>query len=84
MHVKFPVGNSEKHVVMVDYDMFSSKILIYLDDSLQKTFILTGNPIKVELVVGNEEKHNVTMHIRGKTIPVITVYIDNNLIGTFR
>ncbi len=84
MHVKFPVGDVEKHTVMVDYDMFSCKILIYLDDVLQKTAILTGKPTKVELAVGNSEKHNVTMHIRGKTIPVITVYIDDNLVGTFR
>ncbi|MCS7108100.1 MAG: hypothetical protein RMH77_01320 [Sulfolobales archaeon] len=84
MLVKLPVGEGEKHTVMVDYDMFASKVFIYLDDELQKTFILTGNPIKVEFSVGNAEKHNVSIHVRGKTIPVVTIYVDGNLIGTFR
>lgn len=84
MLVKFPVGNVEKHTVTVGYDMFSSKILIHLDDELQKAVVLTGKPIRVELTVGNDEKHNIIMHIRGRTIPVITIYVDGNLVGTFR
>ncbi len=84
MHVKFPVGDAEKHTVVIDYEMFSSKISVYLDDTLRKSAILTGNPIKMELSVGDSEKHTVTIHIRGKVVPVITIYVDDNLIGTFR
>ncbi|MEM0453433.1 MAG: hypothetical protein QXO98_02080 [Sulfolobales archaeon] len=84
MHLKLPVGEKEKHVVMIDYDMFTSKVLLYIDDELQKTFVLTGNPLRTDFTVGDVEKHNISIYIRGKTIPVVTIYVDDNLIGTFR
>jgi len=83
-HVKFTVGEKELHTVIVDYDMFSSKISIIVDDSVINTTVLTGKPINLEFNIGNSEKHRVRIGIRGKTIPVISVFIDDNLIGTFR
>jgi hypothetical protein len=83
-HVKFTVGEKELHTVIVDYDMFSSKISLIVDDSVINTTVLTGKPINLEFNIGNSEKHRVRIGIRGKTIPVISVFIDDNLIGTFR
>ncbi|GEM_PF-1101547 len=83
-HIKFTVGEKELHTVIVDYDMFSSKISIIVDDGVINTTVLTGKPINLEFNVGNSEKHRVRIGIRGKTIPVISVFIDDNLIGTFR
>lgn len=83
-HVRFTVGEKELHTVVVDYDMFSSKISIIVDDNVINTAVLTGKPINLEFDVGNSEKHRVKVGVRGKTIPVISVFIDDNLIGTFR
>lgn len=69
---------------MVDYDMFNSKVYVYVDDVLKETIVLTGKPKEIKFQVGDSEKHEVSILIRGKTIPVMTVYIDNNLLGTFR
>lgn len=83
-HVRFTVGEKELHTVVVDYDMFSSKISIIVDNDVINTTVLTGKPINLEFNVGNSEKHRVKVEVRGKTIPVISVFIDDNLIGTFR
>lgn len=84
MFLRFQVGTNEQHVVRLDYDMLNSRVSIYVDDALLHTIILTGKPNEVRFQVGNEEKHEVLMFIRGKTIPVTTVYVDGVLLGTFR
>ncbi len=84
MYIKFPVGVNELHNVEIDYDMFNSKVYIYVDGVLKETIVLSGRPKEIKFQVGESEKHDVYILVRGKTIPVTTVYVDNNLLGTFR
>lgn len=84
MFLKFQVGVSEQHTVRVDYDIFNSRVNIYIDDMLVRSLILSGKPNEVRLQVGNNEKHEVYMVITGKAVPVTTVYVDGVLLGTFR
>jgi len=82
--VTIPVGIKEKHTLRITYDLFSRKLVIYVDDLSYAETYLTGVPKEFRIEVGNEERHTVNISIRGSTIPVVSVYIDGSLLGVFR